>query len=159
MLSNQPVLFDRAASELSARYGPIQDRTHGSPWTFSTYYEDEFGPGLQRQFLFFEKRIPPDRLTDVKIETNGLERIFAEDNHGRLCRTVNLDPGYLNLRKVVLATTKDRPHRIYLRDGIFAEVTLAYQNGSFTPFGYTYPDFRQPETIALFNAVRRKQYG
>ncbi|HLF85879.1 MAG TPA: DUF4416 family protein, partial [Nitrospiria bacterium] len=69
-------------------------------------------------------------------------------------RMINIDPGYLNMAKVVLATTKDFSHRIYLKDGIYAEVTLIYVGDSYYPLPYTFPDFRSKDYIGLFNSVR-----
>jgi hypothetical protein len=70
-------------------------------------------------------------------------------------RRVNIDPGYIAATKLVLASTKDAAHRVYLSDGIYAEATLQFARGSFQPCTYTYRDYAAAEVIAFFNAVRR----
>jgi hypothetical protein len=136
-------------------FGPLEEKSHPSPWSHSTYYQKELGDRILRQFLFFQNRISQDQLAEIKQTTNILEEALARPGHPKPLRTVNLDPGYLTPAKVVLATTKDYSHRIYLRDGIFAEVTLQFSGGSFRPLPHTYPDYRSEETITLFNTVRR----
>lgn len=155
MISNRTTLFEEVRQPLVTRFGPVDLKSPVYPWIHTTYYEKELGSDLKRQFLFFKQPIPPDTLHEIKRFTNELEhhwiRATAEGN----CRRINLDPGYLAPSKIVLATTKDYSHRIYLRDGIYAEVTLVYQGKSFAPLPHTYPDFRSEEYIALFNEARR----
>ncbi len=142
--------------QLEAAYGRIDLETELSPFVATRYYEREMGPALQRLFWSFEGLIAPDALAGIKHETNALERTCAiPDGHGWR-RRVNLDPGYVDLAKLVLATTKDRQHRLYLRQGIYAEVTLRYTGGRFVPWEWTYPDYRTPEYLAFFDAVRRR---
>jgi uncharacterized protein DUF4416 len=71
-------------------------------------------------------------------------------------RRINLDPGYIDLAKLVLATTKDQQHRLYLGQGIYAEVTLRFTGGRFVPWDWTYPDYRTAEYLAFFDAVRQR---
>ena len=87
-----------------------------------------------------------------------METTLSEFRNGRPCRTVNIDPGYVHPAKVVLATIKDFSHRIYLRDGIYAEVTLMYQKNTFVPLPYTYPDFRTKSYVSLFNQARQRAF-
>ncbi|MDP2953277.1 MAG: DUF4416 family protein, partial [Chloroflexota bacterium] len=52
-------------------------------------------------------------------------------------------------------TTKDRGHRIYLSEGIYAEVTLVWKRGEgFQPEEWTYPDYRTPEYRAILGEIR-----
>ena len=115
------------------------------------------GPDLLRQFVSFEPLIDPGRLAEIKRETNELERRIADDAAAlEIERPVNIDPGYVTPDKLVLATTKDRAHRIYLSSGIYAEVTLVYARGAWQPLEWTYPDYRKPEYHAYFEQLRRR---
>jgi hypothetical protein len=120
----------------------------------TTYYEPTMGPGLRKQFLAFATLIDPADLARVKLHTNGLERRLAETGAYAEGRPLNLDPGILNLGKLMLATTKDQAHRIYLRDGIFAEVTLRFAHGAFEPWPWTYADYREPALHQFLLEVR-----
>jgi hypothetical protein len=139
--------------QLEADFGRIDLETTLLPFVWTRFYEREMGPALQRQFWSFETLIAAAALADIKRQTNAMERTFA--GHGGQ-RRVNLDPGYIDQAKLVLATTKDRQHRLYLGQGIYAEVTLRYTGGRFVPWEWTYPDYRSPEYLAFFDAVRRR---
>ena len=150
MFTAQQGLFDVLRAELEKAYGSAD---HGSPvwpFDFTTYYAEEFGEDLLRQFLSFSQLIDPSSLPEIKLFTNALEQEFAPG--GR--RQINLDPGYIDLSKLVLATTKNHQHRIYLGQGIFAEVTLRFRRKSFRPWDWTYPDYRTEHYIQFFNQVR-----
>ena len=116
---------------------------------------EEFGPGLQREFLSFEKLMDPGMLADVKLLTNALEQRWSLA--GR--RPINLDPGYISPEKLVLATTKNHGHRIYLGRGVYAEVTLAYRNKAYRPWPWTYPDYRSEAYLEIMQAIRRVYMG
>ncbi len=124
---------------LTDKFGPIVARSPVVSFKFTDYYKDEMGPNLIRQWVGFENLVEPDRLPEIKLATNALEQKFA-DSTGH--RQVNLDPGILSLHNLVLATTKNYAHRVYLGKGIYAEVTLIYESGSFHPLEWTYPDYR-----------------
>ena len=145
-----------ARQHLEASYGKIDLETARSPFVATRYYEREMGPQLSRMFWSFEPLIAPDALASIKRQTNRLERTFAWWDGQRWRRRVNLDPGYVDLAKLVLATTKDRQHRLYLGQGIYGEVTLRFTGGRFVPWEWTYPDYRTPEYVAFFDAVRRR---
>src|SRR5262249_49613499 len=110
----------------------------------TTYYERDMGAGLLKRLLAFDKLVPSDCLAEVKNRTISLEGEIAERHLFPEKRPINLDPGLLQLGKFLLATTKDQAHRIYLRDRIYAEVTLRFQDGSFVPWPWTYADYREP---------------
>ncbi len=113
--------------------------TEPEPFTYTDYYAGEMGEGLWRQFVVFTDLRDPGALADWKRSAQTLERGLGLTAAGG--RTVNVDPGYLAPGKLVLATTKDHGHRLYLRDGIWAEVTLRIQQGRFVPWPWTYPDY------------------
>lgn len=136
---------------LEQSFGPIVLRSPSLPFTQTTYYEREMGPSLTRCYVAFDACVAMDTLATIKHTTNHLEMLWATaQGH----RRINLDPGYLDMAKVVLATTKDYSHRLYIGDGIFAEVTLQYKHKAFQPWAWTYPDYRLPTTLAFFQQLR-----
>lgn len=114
------------------------------------YYKEEFGQDLKRRFLSFEKAVSLADIYRVKIMTNRIEDTLSKSGK----RRINIDPGYLDLSKLVLFSTKDYIHRIYMKRGIYAEVTLFYKDGSFNPWPWTYPDYKTPAYINIFNSIR-----
>jgi Domain of unknown function (DUF4416) len=156
MISGRPDFLESVRSPLIERFGPIDLESPVYPWNHSTYYRDELGPDLIRQFVFFDRAVEPASLPEIKRFTMTLERSWGRAGAGKKLREINLDPGYLAPSKLVLATTKDYSHRIYLRDGIYAEVTLEYRGQSFVPLAHTYPDFRSEEYVTLFNQARER---
>jgi len=139
-----------ARGAMANRFGPIDYQSDVLPFDHTTYYALEFGESLVRQIVAFRDLISPDSLAEVKRATNELETTWVVD--GR--RRVNLDPGYVSLSKLVLATTKNYSHRIYLGQGIYAEVTLHYEQGAFHPWKWTYPDYASSAYLELFARIR-----
>lgn len=142
--------FLKARSLLERRFGNIDFESPMLGFTHTHYYANEFGSGLKRKFVSFEKLIQPQGLSKIKAMTNTIE---AKLSIGRK-RLVNIDPGYLDLAKLILASTKNYRHRIYLNRGIFAEIALFYQDKTFKAWEWTYPDYKADESILLFNRIR-----
>lgn len=154
MLSSDPGIFEAAAEPLVAEYGPVDLRSEPVPWDHTGYYREEMGAGLLRCFLFFERLADPARLAGMKQLTNRIEERFSRVSGGPLHRRINLDPGYITEAKVVLASAKDFAHRVYLCDGIYAEVTLHFHGTLYQPVETTYPDFRTMRVRELFTKAR-----
>jgi len=150
MLAPHEGWFDRAEGALRERFGPIDYRSDILAFDFTSYYTPEFGEGLLRRFVAFERLVDPGGLAAVKVLTNDLERAWAEAGS----RRINLDPGYMTLAKFVLATTKDHSHRIYLGQGIYAEVTLTYRDRDWRPWPWTYPDYRSEVYRRILHDIR-----
>ncbi len=150
LLAASDALLSEALAALVKHFGPIESTSTITDWTVSSYYSDEMGPAIRRQFLSFERLIAADELAAVKLATNDLEGRWRTASG----RQVNIDPGYIAATKLVLASTKDAAHRICLGQGIYAEVTLLYSTGSFQPHAHTYPDYAAPWAVAFFNGVR-----
>ena len=148
----------KAKETLARKFGPVDFQSESVPFDCTSYYEKEMGPNLKRQFLSFKKLIRPERLAAIKLYTNGLERRLSRErrttSHER-SRTINLDPGYISASKLVLATCKNYSHRVYLDKGIYAEVTLNFQNGTFAAWPWTYPDYKSDGYIQSFNTIRQ----
>ena len=146
-------IFQQGVQDLYATLGETDTISQRFPFDFTDYYMQEMGKPLYRHFITFERLISIPALPDIKQATNHLEEKYAAPNGNR---RINLDPGYICMEHVILATTKGYTHRPYLRDGIYVDLTLIYRNKSFQPLEWTYPDYRQEEVIALFNQFRKK---
>src|SRR5438105_2673525 len=129
--SRHPDALAWAEEQLQLAYGPIQLRGLDYEFHHTRYYEPEMGTGLRKRLVVFERMPEPDCLPDVKMHTIRLEEELAGTLRFPENRPLNLDPGLLQLGKFLLASTKDQAHRIYLRDGIFAEITLRFHDGHF----------------------------
>ena len=154
LLANSAELFRSAEGDLAGLLGSIDSRSRTLPWEVTDYYCKEMGSGLLRRFVSFSPLISPEVLPEIKLGTQGLEEKYRRIEDEKRGRRVNIDPGYLDAGKVVLASTKDASHRICLRSGIYAETTLLFHDGSFHPYGHTYPDYLWPETRSFFAALR-----
>ncbi|MDC7228346.1 MAG: DUF4416 family protein [Spirochaetales bacterium] len=137
-------------SVLEEHFGPVDFSTDSLSFTYTSYYDGEMGEGIKRWFYSFRKTVQPSELSRIKILTNELEERWAVDGN----RKVNLDPGLLDLNRLILATTKNVGHRIPLQNGIYAEVTLMYMKKDFHPLPWTYPDYQSGEYIAILKEIR-----
>ncbi len=143
-------VFIQARSKLKIKFGKIDFQSGVLDFNYTDYYKKEMGDGLKRRFVSFSKLIPIGDLYRIKLYTNRLEAKFLNASS----RLINIDPGYMDKAKLVLASTKDYAHRIYLQKGIFAEITLSYRGNSFSPNEWSYPDYRSKEYIDIFNQIR-----
>jgi len=143
-------MLGEAREALCQAWGEVDYESELLPFCHTDYYTAEFGPGLVRRIWTFGPLIDPGQLAAIKIQTNALEQRWAVDSQ----RQVNLDSGYVSPAKLVLATTKNHGHRIYLGEGIYAEVTLQYRDGAFRPWPWTYPDYGTRQYCALFEEIR-----
>jgi hypothetical protein len=153
MLAQDISLFDELKDRLESIYGPSDMSSPVLQWDHTDYYRKEMGEGLKRRFVFFERLIQPDSIAEIKVTTIELEKEYLNSHGGR---KINLDPGYLDSAKIVLVSTKDFSHRIYLGKGIYGEITLLYSNGDYTVLPYTFPDYRTEEYFDIFKKAREK---
>lgn len=143
-------LWDEVRRELQTLYGEIDHVMEWYDFHHTDYYQTEMGPNLKKRMISFADLISAESLAEIKLATIALEQKFLIEGS----RQVNLDPGYLTASKLVLATTKDYSHRIYLGRGIFGDLHLCFQNHHFSPNSWTYPDYREPFTLKFFDDVR-----
>lgn len=141
-----------ALRELSGIYGPPDFISAPLAFDETDYYGKEFGEGLRRRFTAFAELIRPETLPEIKLRTNALEKQLAAGEK----RRVNIDPGYLSRPHLILATGKGFAHRPYLRDGIYADLTLIYQAGGYHPLPWTYPDYAGAEMTGILRRIREK---
>lgn len=154
LLTGESPLFVEVEVRLMARFGPLDLESTTFPFNFTDYYQKEMGSGLWRKYISFRDLIPKEALPGIKVFTNGLEAEYAGEKSGRGCRRINIDPGYLTAAQIVLATTKDYSHRIYLGQGVYGDPHLRYSRGGFQPFEWTYPDYRTGEALDFFLRAR-----
>lgn len=140
-----------ARERLIVSFGEIVMESAPHEWDYSEYYKDELGWPIERVFSFFKNEINPEMLADIKILTNEIEQQLSTEGK----RNINLDPGYLTPSKVVLASTKNYSHRIYMGKGIYAEVTLIYREGRYQPHLFTYRDYASDDYIKIFGEARK----
>jgi hypothetical protein len=139
--------FDWTVGKLTALWGEPHIVSVPVPFTATDYYRD-IAPNLLRRFVAFEELVPAGGLPEWK------RAAIAIEAESRAPRIVNADPGYVDGARLVLASTKDHAHRVYLRDGIFAEVTLRFRFGKWVSFDYTFPDFASGAYDAFLSEAR-----
>ncbi|MFZ0243630.1 MAG: DUF4416 family protein [Desulfobacterales bacterium] len=152
LFMRQRELITPVAGDLAACFGAID---MVSPWfdfAGTNYYETEMGSPLSRRLVVFKDLIRQDALADIKRQTNAIEGRYGREG----CRRVNIDPGYLLRERFVLATGKNFAHRIYIGQGIYADLTLIYRNGGFEPLAWTYPDYAGEAMRGYLERVRKK---
>lgn len=154
IFAGQDVL-QKTVERLQVRLGPVDVHSEIFPFTHTDYYRGEMGENLGRVFVGFARLIRPEQLPEVKILTNGLEAYLSFQMGGQKRRRINIDPGYIEASKLVLASTKNFSHRIYLGRGIYAEVTLQYRRNRFEPFPWTYPDYQTPQALSFLQRARQ----
>lgn len=156
ILTTQIDLIQRSRAPLQQHFGEIDAESETFDFHWTDYYRDDMGPNLKRVFFGFDKTIEPGQITGIKITTNRLEADFSKFPGAAVRRPINLDPGYLTAAKVVLATTKDYSHRVYLADGIYAESTLHYHKGRWCHWPWTYPDYADGCYDPFFSQLRHQ---
>ena len=140
--SRYPVALKWSIEQFSAKIGKPTLTSSEIPFNETTYYTPSMGSDLILQMSAYHL-IPLEDFPALKIFSNGLEETFKTDNSHPEERPLNLDPGYLNAHKFILATTKDADHRLYLKDGIYAESTLHYVKDSWQEWSWTYPNYKK----------------
>jgi len=147
--------LESAIEKLTPVLGPLRRVGESFSFRWTDYYEKEMGAELTRCFLAGRRLVERRWIVELKRLCNRIEKELAREDGSR---RINLDPGLMTLENFVLATTKNRGHRIYLRDGIFAEVTLMYVQGKFEPLPWTFPDYRSEEIQGILLGVRNEYY-
>lgn len=145
-------LLNDTIRRLSALYGAPDFLSPQLSFDYTDYYYPEMGEKLLRRFFSMEKLIRPEDLPDIKLVTNDLEKEWSLNDR----RRVNIDPGYLSLAHLILATGKGYTHRPYLRDGIYADLTLMYQGKKFCSLPWTYPDYADEKQLAMLCTIRAR---
>lgn len=145
-----------ALQQIGEQWGGVQFVSDEIPFEAGGYYTPTMGSELTKTLIASEGFQDPAGLADWKHLTNRWEASYAAQSDHPEPRPLNLDPGYITQAKLVLATTKDRDHRIYLRDGMFAEVTLTYVAKRWQHHRWSYPSYRTEEVASFAHECRRR---
>jgi len=162
LITGDKGILKAVLKELEDKFGSIDFLSGSIKFNHTDYYTDEMGDNLFRKLISFEKLIKPETLSDIKLFTNSIENEHrlplspSVKGTGGGKRIVNIDPGYISLEKLVLATGKNFAHRICLRNGIYADLTLIYKNGDFQPLDWTFPDYAGADMRVLLKGIRAR---
>lgn len=156
IISNSSIARRWAIERIENQWDSIEEQSELSPFESGNYYRESMGPDLKKVIVATRSIADPASLADWKHETNRWEQEYAQMQLHPVRRPLNLDCGYLSQAKLVLATIKDRDHRIYLRDGIFAEVTMNYIAKKWTAHRWSYPSYQSDAVVAFAGDCRRR---
>ncbi len=131
-------------------FGTVWDKSEPFLFSYSDYYAPEMGAPLEKQFVIFQGLYPVENAVATKLQALELEQQFSRE--GR--RTVNIDPGYLTLAKLVLTTTKNYDHRIHIGKGLYGDVQLRFRKGRFVFNPWTYPDYQAQKQLDFLYRAR-----
>ncbi len=153
LFSSELDLIDSVLEELTNRFGEIDFLSEPFDFIETGYYDEEFGGGLVRRIASFSDLVDPAELPSIKLLTNSIEDSYTREG-GK--RKVNIDPGYLTLERLVLASCKNFSHRIYLGEGVYGDLTFLYRAGEYRPLEWTYPDYGGARMKGLLKQIRAK---
>ena len=142
--------LSEAKNMFESAIGSFQEETPPMPFSQTDYYNKEMGGNLSRVFILFEPLFQRDALSDIKLQSNDIELMLTLKGK----RMVNIDPGYISLENIILATTKGYAHRIYVGKGIYGDLTLTFRAGTYKALEWTYPDYGSEHIIHLLNRWR-----
>ncbi|MDZ7722417.1 MAG: DUF4416 family protein [candidate division KSB1 bacterium] len=145
-------VYENVLSRLISEFGEVAVFSEMFSFKHTEYYAKEMGETLKKQFIVFKSFIIPDRLPEIKYKTNTIENEFKIQNR----RQANIDPGYIEPPKLVLATTKNYSHRIYIQNGIYGDIELYWRDGRFNIYPWTYPDYQQESSLLFFTQIRQR---
>ena len=152
IITTESNIIEKLVTEFISRFGQIDLVSRWMNFNYTTYYEREMGSPLFRRVFAFKPLISQADLSAFKLATNRMEQHYLRE--GR--RRVNIDPGYMLRERFVLASGKNFCHRIYIGEGIYADLTLVYQKGSFQKLPWTYPDYSDGDMLKFLEQVRNK---
>lgn len=156
ILAANDEMLSGAVDMIKDKFGKCDLESQAWPFRHTEYYAKETGSEIVKKFITVEKLIKPDKLAEIKLKTNKMEAKLSRLPGVIFSRPVNLDPGYIEPSKLVLASTKNFSHRIYIGKNIWAEVTLVYNKGRWMSFEYTFPDHKEERYHGFFSQVRDK---
>lgn len=156
VFTHYPEAIEWAKKKIEAHWGKIVLESEPFPFEQTQYYDASMGPHLRKIFFAMEPMMDPQRLAEMKNQSNVWEEEFASEFSVPEVRPLNIDPGYVTLGKLVLASSKDFYHRIYIGDGIYAEITLSFTRGEWTAFPWTFPDYREPTYHPFLTRCRER---
>ena len=158
VLTSMTDIIPKAEQRLSQLFGAIDSRSESFLFDSTHYYDETMGTPIYRLFLAFSDLIEPSAIAEAKAKTNAIESDLSKE-YPDPPRPINLDPGYLEQSKIVLASTKNFYHRILISDGIYGEVTLHFEAGEWRSFPWTFPDYKSGRYDPFFSSLRELYRG
>ncbi|MFH1762376.1 MAG: DUF4416 family protein [bacterium] len=152
LLWKKPAVFDLTLKLLGNKYGEQDCISQVYRFDVTNYYESELGEQINRSFVSFNRLINPQDLPGIKLETNGIEEEYTVNGK----REINIDPGYMDYDKMVLASAKQGPYKLYLDQGIWGDLTLHYEKGKFIALPWAFADFKDGRYEKYFLGVRQR---
>jgi hypothetical protein len=152
--SNSINLLDKTEKILIIKFGKADYKSQDIEFNETDYYSSEMGENIKLRFIAFNKLINRNKLPEIKIKTCRIEKKFSFLNK----RTVNIDPGLMSLENFILATGKSFTHRIYLKKGVWADLTLIFHKGDFTELPWTFPNYRTERIKKILKEIRTIYY-
>ncbi|MBF0432935.1 MAG: DUF4416 family protein [Fibrobacteria bacterium] len=158
---SKPLIFVLAEEErlpaevygrLEKSFWPIAYLGKAHAFNITDYYAQEFGLRLYRHIVAFSGLMNPENLAEYKWISYFIEKAFMEGSS----RKYNLDFGYLDADKLVLASFKRGKNKIYLGNEIYADMLLEYAKGNFTALPWAFPDFKDGRYHKDLLVVREK---
>lgn len=156
IFSGRSDVLDRTKEELARRFGSLITPGPRIDFTDTDYYQRSMGPNLLKEWFAVDQIIDQAELASIKVECQSLEKVIGSHGESNVARPINIDPGMIDLGKVMLASTKNHAHRVYVGSGIFVEVTLYLCEGEWSGWPWTYPDYRRPEVHRFFDLARQE---
>lgn len=154
--SRYETTFEWALERMVARWGPLWMTGERFDFAHTEFYQRTMGDGIKKQMFAFETLIDPGELSSIKLQSNEIEEEYNATHQHDWPRPINIDPGYITEAKLVLATVKNRDHRVYIGNRIYAEVTLSYYHHRWNGSRWTYPDYMTPENLEFFTKCRNE---
>ena len=154
IIYSDKALLDSALKSLIGKFGEIEDESPEFSFSeeFSHYYDEELGGEGLRRIYSFKQLIAPEQQAQIKTFTNELEAKLSDAGN----RRVNIDPGFINHGRLLLATTKPTGFRIPLSNGIYTELTLYWARGEWQKLPWTYRDYQSERVQNFITKVRRR---
>lgn len=150
LFSRHRSAMERVRRLVESQWGAIALQSRPFAFDQTSYYQQQMGDRLQKEFWILEGLEDPARLADRKRTAIAWEDLIAKSGDFPETRPVNIDPGWISPLKLVLASTKDRAHRIYLSDGVYAEVALQRVGSQWRGYPWTYLDYLLPDSLEFF---------
>lgn len=148
---SEEAILEKCLQKLKKKYGLLDNAEIFTVPFLHTQYYNETGNSLKKSIVSFQNLIKRENMPRIKLFTNKIERIFVNENS----RKINIDPGYITLSNVFLASCKDYYHRIYVGKGVYIENELRFTEKRYIPFEWTYPDYKSKEYIEYFDILRK----
>jgi len=150
ILFTDEILLRKALRRMEIVIPALVRASEPFPFDHTDYYNKEMIGNITRIWIASEQLADPSGLADWKIASNAIEHELASPEG----RTVNIDPGFIGLPRVVLASCKGHPQRIPLRDGIYAETELIFRHEEWVNTPWTYRDYANSSAKKFFAEQR-----